>query len=379
MSFPKELKNKKQWVCWRFKPDPNGGKPKKVPINPVTGKGAMSNNPDTWTDYETALTAAENFGYTGIGYMFSKDDDIVGVDIDHCYNAETNEFNDIAKAIIEKQPTYVEFSPSGDGVHLYFKGVKPKGSSKNTENGVEMYDSVRYFTVTEKQLPGSHDTISEGTDTLQWIYETYIKKQRKPRAKKKKSANKVVELTDEELLEKAKASDDGEAFIALLEGSWQENYQSQSEADMAFCRKLAFWSGKNREQMERIFRSSGLYRKKWDEKHHADGSTYGEETLNKAIESTENVYSPKEDNPIYEYMGRYWRAKGDTTYPITNFVFKPVEMIVSDDETQLTADLVTVRGEVYRLTFMTADFANQQKFKNLLIAIQQISKTHHTS
>ena len=160
--------------------------------------------------------------------MFSKDDDIVGVDIDHCYNAETNEFNDIARAIIDRQPTYVEFSPSGDGVHLYFKGVKPKGSSKNTENGVEMYDSVRYFTVTEKQLPGSLDTISEGTDTLQWIYETYIKKQRKPRAKKKKSANKSVELTDDELLEKAKSSDDGEAFIALLEGNWQENYQSQS-------------------------------------------------------------------------------------------------------------------------------------------------------
>ena len=33
MSFPKELKDKKQWVCWRFEPDLNGGKPKKVPIN----------------------------------------------------------------------------------------------------------------------------------------------------------------------------------------------------------------------------------------------------------------------------------------------------------------------------------------------------------
>ena len=58
MSFPKELKGKKQWVCWRFEPDLNGGKPKKVPINPITGKGAMSNNPDTWTDYETAGNAA---------------------------------------------------------------------------------------------------------------------------------------------------------------------------------------------------------------------------------------------------------------------------------------------------------------------------------
>ena len=164
----------------------------------------MSNNPDTWSDYQTALNATTKFEYTGIGYMFSKDDDIVGVDIDHCYNPETKQFNDIARAIIERQPTYVEFSPSGDGVHLYFKGTKPKGSSKNSEKGVEMYDSVRYFTVTGRQLPGSPDTIAEGTDTLKWIYETYIKKPRKTKSSKKKSGE-PVELTDEELLDKAKA------------------------------------------------------------------------------------------------------------------------------------------------------------------------------
>ncbi len=364
MSFPQELTNKKQWVCWRYEPDPNGGKPKKMPINPRTGKGAMSNNPDTWSDYQTALNATKEFDYTGIGYMFSKDDDIVGVDIDHCYNPETKEFNDIARAIIDRQPTYVEFSPSGDGVHLYFKGTKPKGSSKNSEKGVEMYDSVRYFTVTGRQLPGTPDIIAEGTDTLKWIYETYIKKPRKKSSKKK--SEEPIELTDEELLNKAKGSEDGELFTALLEGRWQEHYQSQSEADMSFCRKLAFWSGKKKEQMDRIFRASGLFRPKWDERHHADGATYGEETLNKAIESTDSVYSPNTEKAIYEFMGRYWRSKGDNTYPLTNFIFEPIEMIESEEETQLTANLITTRGEVFRLTFMTTDFANQQKFKNLL-------------
>lgn len=367
MGVPKELVEKKQWVCWRLTPDKDGGKPRKVPINPITGKAAASNQPDTWTDYATAVDALERYGYTGIGFMFVKDDGIIGVDIDHCYDQQMGAFNDIAKAIIVKQSTYAEFSPSGDGVHLYFKGDKPDGSSKNTENGVEMYDSARYFTVTGKQLEGSADTIAEGTDTLVWIHKTYIAKPKKNKdTKKKKKSNTVVELTDEELLEKAKDSEDGEAFSALYEGRWQENYQSQSEADMSFCRKLAFWSGKKKEQMDRIFRASGLFRNKWNEKHHADGATYGEETLNKAIEATESVYSADAGNPIYEYEGRYFRAKGDTSYPITNFLFQPVEMIVSEDETQLTADLVTVRGETFRLTFMTTDFSNQQKFKNLL-------------
>lgn len=366
MSFPQELKDRKQWVCWRLEPDKDGGKPRKMPINPNTGKGAMSNNPKTWTDYRTAFDAYEKYGYTGIGYMFTKEDGYVGVDVDHCYNAETGEFNEAARAILAKQPTYAEFSPSGDGVHLYFKGEKPSGSSKNTETGVEMYDCARYFTVTGRQLDSSPDTIAEDDGTLTWIHETYIKKQKKKKAKKKKPSGTPVDMTDEELIEKAKSSEDGEAFAALLDGNWQGAFQSQSEADMAFCRKLAFWSGKDREQMERIFRSSGLFRQKWDEKHHADGATYGEETLSKAIETTEDVYSPGGDSPVFEFKGRYWRSKGEATYPITNFVFQPVEMIVSEDETQLTADLVTVRGETYRLTFMTTDFSNQQKFKNLL-------------
>lgn len=245
MNFPLELKDRKQWVCWRLEPDKEGGKPKKMPINALTGKGAMSNNPQTWTDYHTALDAYERYAYTGIGYMFTKDDGYVGVDIDHCYDPQTGKFNEIAKAIIARQPTYMEFSPSGEGVHLYFKGVKPAGSSKNSETGVEMYESGRYFTVTGKQLAGSLDTVAEDSGTLVWIHDTYVKKQKKKKTRKKKSSPGIsVEMTDEELLEKAKDSGGGEAFTALLEGNWQGAFQSQSEADMAFCRKLAFWSGK---------------------------------------------------------------------------------------------------------------------------------------
>ena len=69
---------------------------------------------------------------------------------------------------------------------------------------------------------------------------------------------------------------------------------------------------------------------------------------------------------IFERDGRYFRAKGDSVYPITNFVVVPQEMIVSEDETQMTADLVTTNSGTFRLTFMTTDFNNLQKFKNVL-------------
>ena len=367
MGFPKELTEKKQWVCWRLTPDKDGGKDRKVPFNPVDGQAAASTKPETWADCDTAADALERYGFTGLGFMFAKEDELVGVDVDHCYDTATKSFNDTAKAIIARQPTYMEFSPSGTGIHLLFKGVMPTGGNKNAKTGVEMYDSLRYFTMTGKKLEGAPDTIAEDGGALAWIHETYIKPPKKSGKKsnsKKKTA--VVPLSDEKLLEKARESGEGETFSALWDGKWQDGFPSQSEADLSLCCKLAFWSGKNAEQMDRLFRQSALFREKWDTRHHASGATYGEETLNKAIEATDTVYSPNGDNPVFEYEGRYFRAKVEKIYPVTNFLIEPVEMIVSDEETQLTADLVTTHGETYRITFMTTDFANQQKFKNLL-------------
>lgn len=364
MSYPQELMERKQWVNWRLIPDKDGGKDKKMPFNPLSGKGAASNNPATWTDYTTAADALERYGFTGLGFMFTKDDGFVGVDVDHCYDPATKTFSDTAKAIIARQPTYMEFSPSGTGIHLFFKGTIPGTGNKNTKTGVEMYEHTRYFTMTGKRLDGATDTIAEDNGTLKWIHETYIRSSKKQKKKAKKST--ASQLTDDDLLELAKNAENGESFTKLWDGDWQGDYSSQSEADIALCCKLAFWSGKDKEQMNRLFRQSGLFREKWDTRHHASGATYGEETLTKACELTEDVYASGGNAPVYEYKGQYFRAKGDNTYPITNFVFVPVEMIIAEEETQLTADLVTVRGETYRLTFMTTDFANQQKFKNAL-------------
>ena len=192
----------------------------------------------------------------------------------------------------------------------------------------------------------------------------HISAYQRTKTKVKKSA--PVKLSDDELLDLAKNSDNGEALKSCGMDSGRRLTQANLKADMALCCKLAFWSNKDKQQMDRLFRQSGLYREKWDIKHHASGATYGEETLNKAIESTENTYSPGNDTAIFEYDGCYFRAKGDKIYPITNFIFQPIEMIVADEETQLTADLVTNNGEVFRQTFMTTDFSNQQKFKNML-------------
>ena len=104
-------------------------------------------------------------------------------------------------------------------------------------------------------------------------------------------------LTDNELVEKAKGAKNGAKFARLFLGRWEGDYASQSEADLALCGLLAFWTGSDAGRIDALFRRSGLYREKWDEKHFGSGSTYGEETIAKAARgSTESYRAPAAEN-----------------------------------------------------------------------------------
>ena len=364
MNFPQELAALRQWICWRLEPDPRGEKPRKVPYDPRTGRKASSTNPETWATLPEAMRAQTKYLFTGVGFVFTEAGGIVGVDIDHCRN-EDGTFTEAAQAILDKYPSYTEISPSGAGLHIFYRGVMPGKGNKNSVTGVEMYASARYFTMTGNRLEGTPEVITDGAQALPWIHENYIARKQARKRKAKKAARRVV-LTDEQVLEKARAAQNAGDFTALWEGRWQEKFASQSEADLALCCALAFWTGRDREQMDRLFRQSALFREKWDKVHHADGATYGEETLEQAVQRTEQVYSPGGELGVFEANGRYMRERGENVYPLTNFVVHPLEMLVAEEEAQMTCDAATMYGETFRLTFMTADFASAQKFKAVL-------------
>lgn len=365
VSYPREMAGLRQWICWRLEPDPKSDKPRKVPYDPKTGRKASSTNPQTWATLDEAMDARTKYLFTGVGFVFTEAGGIVGVDIDHCRN-EDGTFTETAQAILDKYPSYTEISPSGAGLHIFYRGEMPGKGNKNSTTGVEMYASARYFTMTGNRLEGTPEAIADGAQALLWIHENYIAKKKAGRKAKVKKAARTVALTDEQVLEKAAASQNGEEFTTLWEGRWDGKFGSQSEADLSLCCSLAFWTGKNKEQMDRLFRQSGLFREKWDKVHHANGATYGEETLEQAIQRTEQVYSPGGELGLYEANGRYYRERGENVYALTNFVVHPLEMIVAEDETQMTCDAVTMYGETFRLTFMTSDFASAQKFKAVL-------------
>lgn len=96
---------------------------------------------------------------------------------------------------------------------------------------------------------------------------------------------------DAGILDKARAATNGAKFNRLWAGDWSE-YGSQSEADSALCMMLAFWTDNDAERINGLFRQSGLYREKWDKRHHSSGMTYGEETIRRAVELVTETYTP---------------------------------------------------------------------------------------
>ena len=96
------------------------GKPTKIPYQ-ANGEMAQANNRRTWSTFATAVKFYLEGDYDGIGFVFSRQDNYIGIDIDKCVVAgKTNTF---ATEIIDTVDSYTEFSPSGKGIHIIIKGT----------------------------------------------------------------------------------------------------------------------------------------------------------------------------------------------------------------------------------------------------------------
>jgi len=171
------------------------------------------------------------------------------------------------------------------------------------EGALSWYDSARYFTVTGKHLEGTPLRVARRQDALEAIHREYVQKTENHTetgtdhshvdvGRSESDGPVDVDLDDEDLLEKARNASNGEKFQRLWNGQTR-GYESHSEADLALCSLLAFWTGGDRSRIDRLFRQSGLMREKWDEVHYADGSTYGEKTIERAVAGVSEYYDPE--------------------------------------------------------------------------------------
>ena len=225
--------------------------------------------------------------------------DLCVIDIDH-YIDDKGTFSDLSSEIFSTMNTYTEILPGGDGVHLYFRAPdltydREKYYIKNPKNGVEIYVAEatnRFITVTGNAL--SDAGINNRAHQLQEVLDSHMKRKIQQKVTPVKTGKPLapkimLHIDDEKLIWLAGKAKNGDRFKQLWVGN-TSGYSSHSEADLALCNMLAFWTSKDVGQMDRIFRRSGLYREgKWDRK--TGITTYGSITIQKAVDQVGNTYS----------------------------------------------------------------------------------------
>jgi putative DNA primase/helicase len=161
-NIPMELKRIPRWVLWRFVEMGEEGNKRwsKLPTQP-DGQSASSTNPSTWTDFLNAQSAYEQnpSKFDGVGFVFDGTDNLVGVDLDDCYDANQGVFiNAASQHIADSITGYMEVSPSGTGVKIFTR-ADLKSAHVDHSIGLECYPKGRYFTVTGHYISGGvpHD------------------------------------------------------------------------------------------------------------------------------------------------------------------------------------------------------------------------------
>jgi putative DNA primase/helicase len=270
--IPTKAKSKKPWT--------------KPPFQ-VNGNYAKSTDPRTWTSFEEALLHIGNFD--GIGFAPTEEDPYALIDLDNCRDPQTGEITAWGQKIIQQAMSYTEVSPTGTGIRIIAKGTLPPEGRKKGD--IEIYNTGHYLTLTGHHVVGTPLKIHERQSEIQAIHTDVFG----PRNQngKNPAGNTSPQLSDGEILDRAFSAKNSAKIRQLYLLGDTSGYNSSSEADLALCDLLVFYTGTDLAQLDRLFRGSKLFRsEKWDAKHYADGRTYGQGVTDKALEGKTDFYSP---------------------------------------------------------------------------------------
>lgn len=283
--IPEEMLNRPNWVVVRTRKNFDSGRLEKFLINPHTGKFAESDNPETWADFDTACKYAKENGGATLAYALDGKDNIACIDIDHCIN-ESGEYSAVAKdALARCGKTYIETSVSGTGVHIF---GKTKGADLRTfskDGDMEYYRKAHFIAMTGNCASKNALESFDNPDMQRMLEDKFDK-----RVEWKgvgSGMDGLSTMSDREVLEKAFSSKSGETIKRLYNGEDLKNNHSNS--DMSLMDHLAFWCHGDKEQILRIFATSGLYRPD-------KSADYYEGSIIKAIKYNTERYNPPKTN-----------------------------------------------------------------------------------
>jgi DNA adenine methylase len=285
-----ELKARRQWVVWRYEARPGKPKPGKPLYQPGNGHPARTDRPATWGTFAQASARYRHGGWHGLGFVFTADDPYCGVDLDACRVPLTGEIAPWAWQIVEQLHSYTEVSPSGTGLHILVKATLP-GHVGRKQGGIEVYDAGRYFAMTGQRLTELPATIEERQAEIEALYATLAPAEGEGTLPAGRPVpRRSLSRSDEEVLKRARAAENGPKFRALYDQGRIDGYRDRntgapdhSAADFALMVLLAYWTNGNAAQMQRLFQASALYRpERWNQPA-GGGYTYGEVTIYNAL------------------------------------------------------------------------------------------------
>lgn len=257
-AVPDEMKARPNWVVVKTWWNAEKGKYNKRPVNCNSDKGeyAESDNPETWTTFDNALKYLKEKGGTTIAYALDGKDNVSCIDIDHCYD-ENGQPSALAKEVLSKcGKTYVEKSVSGNGLHIFGKtsGMDIRTFSKDGD--LEFYQKEHFIAMTG-DASGYSRLESFDTPEMKELLSRKCEKREEWKGVCK-GVNGLSTMTDRDVVEKASNAKNGDKFKRLYAGEDLQNNHSNS--DMSLMNLLAYWCNGDKEQMLRIFATSGLFR-----------------------------------------------------------------------------------------------------------------------
>lgn len=200
--------------------------------------------------------------------------------------------------MLSRFSSYAEVSPSGKGIHIigqcditklpvHFDDRRKRlvldseYYQKCSDIGLELYIgdiTNRYGTFT-----GNTINSLPIADCTQAVLTTLDKEMRK-KPKAKYSAKRDGDSAVFDIVCDLRKQKNGDKFIRLYDKGDFSEYGSQSEADAALCALIAFRTGADPDAIDEVFRSSALYRSKWER------DDYRENTINAGISACNGVF-----------------------------------------------------------------------------------------
>lgn len=307
-NIPEEMKSIARWVCLNMVEE--GGKQTKRPVSAHSGKVASITDEANWADFNTAIKYYQEHQdrINGIGFVFTDDDDIVGIDFDGCLDTDGNLINDTIQEIVSRNTSYIERSVSGTGLHVYLRGKLPTntGVKLSTELsphgfGIELYEQKRFFIVTGNAYPDGNTKlpVAENQDFIDYVFSLIPNAGRSFSSSTPISVNnKITENLNALLQEKLMNSN---YFNQLWNGLRPKG--NESSDDMALCCQLAQITT-NPEEIQDLFFKSPHYQSK-DEAHikKCNRSDYMERTINNAMVFKSNRID--DSRSTYAYLLNY--------------------------------------------------------------------------